>query len=104
MSAGMEFKVKKAFVILVIGCVVCLALIGALSVVPHTHGNDFNHSTHQSCPIYQFSIHPLQVALQASGVVIATFFFLSYIGFAEFLFHHTNLFLTTRLRSPPFSS
>jgi len=103
MFAGMEFKVKKAFVVLVIGCVLCFALIGALSVVPHTHGNDFNHSTHKTCPIYQFSLHPLQVALQA-GVVIAAVFFLSYILFTEFLFPHANLFLTTRLRSPPVSS
>ncbi len=94
---------KKVFAVLIVGCVVCLALIGALSVVPHTHGSDFDHSTHQSCPIYQLSLHPMHVALQA-GVVIVAAFFLFYIFFTQSLFPSTNLFLTTRLRSPPISS
>ncbi len=96
-------RFKKIAVVLFTALFVSLTGTSALGIIPHVHGDDFDHSKHASCPIYQVSLHPIQVALQA-GVVIAAAFFLFYIFFTQSLFPHTDLFLTTRPRSPPTSS
>ena len=47
---------KKLLSILTIIAVVSLGIMGALSAIPHTHGKDDDHATHNSCPICQFTI------------------------------------------------
>ena len=59
---------KKVLAVLLVCFVVMLALLGALSVFPHVHGNDFDHSAHKSCPVYQFSLHE-------SGAIVVMFCF-----------------------------
>jgi len=66
--------VKKTLAVLLVCFVVLLALLGALSVLPHAHGNDFDHSTHKSCPVYQFSLHDSAAILVTFCFIVAGFF------------------------------
>ncbi len=74
---------KKLFSVFIIAGVVCLALIGALSVVPHVHGDDFNHSEHASCPIHQLGQHGFQAIITSFGAVIALSFVLYLFAFID---------------------
>ena len=57
-----------------IAAVVCLGIMGALSAIPHTHGKDHNHATHDFCPICQFSIQGFSAtAIAFSEVIILSF-------------------------------
>jgi len=95
--------VKKALAVLAVCFVVILALVGALSVVPHVHGNDFDHSTHKSCPIYQFSLHSVNFALHTTALVFVIFS-LFFLWVKEFQFPKHTLFFTALLRAPPILS
>ncbi len=33
-----------------------VAAVFGLSLIPHVHGNDFNHSSHPDCPLHQLSV------------------------------------------------
>lgn len=62
---------KKVFSILLVAGVLCVGLTGALAVVPHVHGRDFNHSQHETCPVHQLSLHPLHLAsVEAAFLVV----------------------------------
>lgn len=91
---------KKFLAGLVICSVVVLGIIGALAVIPHVHGNDTDHSQHETCPIHQFNlIH--------TGATVATVFTLIFIFLAAYLeivkksFVYTSVHLFASLRAPP---
>lgn len=60
---------KKILTCLLAACVVLTGGLAALSLVPHTHGNDLDHSRHESCPIHQLSLGH-SVAVQASPALV----------------------------------
>ncbi len=57
---------KRFLAVLTVVFILLLGMVGALSVIPHSHGNDFDHSKHQTCPVYQFGLH-------AFGATVAVF-------------------------------
>ena len=63
---------KKLSLFLVIS-VLFFGVVGALSVVPHVHGKDFNHSQHQACPVYQFGISNVHADVSYVVVIVALF-------------------------------
>ena len=91
---------RKLLAVLSIVAVLFLGIVGALAVVPHTHGNDYNHSKHENCPVYQFGVQKVH-ATEAAAVVFSLVFVLQFILFQEnhsFLgIHH----LFSYLRGPP---
>ena len=64
---------KKTLSLLVVLSVLSFGAVGALSVVPHVHGKDFNHSQHETCPIYQFGVGNVHADAFFAGIVIALF-------------------------------
>ena len=61
---------KKFFYSLAIVPVFTLCLLSALTVVPHVHGNDTDHSRHESCPIHQVSMAHNDAAIAAAVSLI----------------------------------
>ncbi len=52
-----------------------LVLIGgeaALAAIPHSHGQDFDHSHHGACPVHQLGLHGLDLATVSSGLPVFT--------------------------------
>ncbi len=47
---------KKLFILFLTAATVSFGTMGALSLLPHSHGNDFNHAQHETCPVYQAGI------------------------------------------------
>lgn len=76
---------KKLLTLLTIAAIICLGVLGALAVVPHTHGNDLNHSHHKDCPIYQFGLGNVHADITAVNAVIALFLFSYLIAFQKTL-------------------
>ena len=91
---------KKIFAMLVIAMTFSAVMVGALSVVPHVHGDDFDHSKHQTCPVYQQSLHDSDADVTASFVLGISFL----VVFASILLQNFRVF-TCRfflsLRAPP---
>lgn len=91
---------KRILAIIGIVTILAMGLVGALSVVPHSHGKDFNHSQHENCPIHQFS-HVGFSAITALFAHLIFFFLRAYIhGFERV----TSTFFTINysyLRAPP---
>lgn len=44
---------RKILALPLLALVFSAAVLGALSVIPHAHGDDLDHSKHQTCPVYQ---------------------------------------------------
>mgnify|MGYP001608714618 CR=1 len=72
---------KKSLAVLILLSVLSMGLVGALSIVPHVHGDDFDHSKHTACPIYQVGIHGLEAVVTGflsvfvfSAIVFLLFF------------------------------
>jgi len=67
---------KKSLAFLILLSVLSMGMAGALSIVPHTHGNDFDHSKHAACPIYQVGLHGLEAAISSfySAVIFSLVF------------------------------
>ena len=61
---------KKSLAFLAILSVLVLGAVSALSVVPHAHGNDLDHSKHSSCPIYQISIHGFNAVINLFKAIV----------------------------------
>ncbi len=78
----------------------CLSFIGALTVIPHVHGNDLDHSTHQSCPVYQIGFHFPYATVGAIFAAIVTLGF-TFISLRKTVFFRFGVIFDTRLRSPP---
>ena len=47
---------KRLLSILAIVAIFSLSIIAALSIIPHVHGDDLDHSHHESCPLHQFNL------------------------------------------------
>ena len=54
---------KKRLAILLLLSILSMGMAGALSVVPHVHGEDWNHSENTACPIYQAGIQGLDAVV-----------------------------------------
>jgi hypothetical protein len=91
---------KKSLAIFVLFCVLLSGGIAALSLVPHVHGDDFDHSEHQTCPIHQVSVHHFDAAIFAVGIVMGLLI-LFYLLRSEptFFCRFSNRFIS--LRAPP---
>ena len=68
-------SMKKALSLVVILSVLFLGIVGALAVIPHVHGKDFNHSQHETCPVYQFGIGNVHADVFHVDVIVALFLF-----------------------------
>lgn len=63
---------KKIFLILIIGI---FAFQLGSSVLPHSHGMDFNHSKHADCPLYQLSLSLFATAISLAAIIFSFAFF-----------------------------
>ena len=66
---------KKTLSLIVVLSVLFFGVVGALSVIPHVHGKDFNHSQHETCPIYQFGISNVHSDVFHVDIIVALFLF-----------------------------
>jgi hypothetical protein len=66
---------KKFLAGFVLCSVVVLGIIGALAVIPHVHGNDTDHSQHETCPVHQFNL--IHTGATVAAVFVLTFIFLA---------------------------
>ena len=66
---------KKKLSLLLVASILFFGVVGALAVVPHVHGKDFNHSQHETCPVYQFGIGHVHADVFHVAVVAAFFLF-----------------------------
>jgi hypothetical protein len=51
-----------------------LLFVGAeavLASIPHSHGNDFDHSHHGACPVHQLGLHGLHLSTVSADVPAA---------------------------------
>ena len=83
---------RKFLAGLVSALVLSAAVVGALSVLPHAHGDDLDHSKHQTCPVYQFGLH------DSSSEATATFVF-GVLWIVAFLVVSFQIFRTPASRS-----
>ena len=90
---------KKCLAGLSIVAVLFLGIVGALAVIPHTHGHDVDHSKHQSCPVYQFGIQNTHAAVD-DAVVFSFVFVFCFILFTECQKFSGASVLFSRLRAP----
>lgn len=93
---------KKLLVVAAVTGVVALGVLGALAVVPHAHGHDYNHSSHEACPVHQAALLSVHAVVFAAVVVV----FAVLVSFRRehrlsFVRFSPDLFL--RLRAPPVS-
>ena len=91
---------KKFLAALAIVAVMGFGIVGALAVIPHTHGKDFNHSQHQTCPVYQFGISNVHADVSHVDFIVALFIFCFLIEFQK----SVPVFFTRSLthpRAPP---
>ena len=91
---------KKSFLIFLIVVFALAGVASALTIVPHVHGNDFNHSKHHECPVYQAG----KICLMAQLFIFAALFV--FLVSRRYFFHETaffNFVLTSLyfLRGPP---
>lgn len=54
---------RRALCVITIAAIICLGIMGAVSIIPHTHGKDSDQSKHSSCPICQFNIQGFSATL-----------------------------------------
>ena len=91
---------KKLFSLFLIVALVFTGGMAALSVLPHAHGGDLDHSKHSTCPVHQIS----QIGFAAAAIVFVSFF-VSLFSRRFFYFQATLLDLSSSsrvsLRGPP---
>jgi hypothetical protein len=92
---------KKFFLILLVLAFAVAGVAGALAVVPHGHDEDFDHSKHASCPVYQ-------AQLQGTNALIPSMVFLVFVSLVLFFLKTSSFvcppsfsFLFSSLRAPP---
>ncbi len=91
---------KKVLSVLLIGCVVILALMGVLTVFPHMHGSDTDHSSHKTCPVYQLGLHSVDMMVFAV-VGLSIIFFVEFLRQKKGLLSHHFCFTHLSSRAPP---
>lgn len=72
----------------------------ALAAIPHSHGGDFDHSSHRDCPVHQTQLQGPDLALAAPPV----FFFVLEVFFAPAASAAAGVSFSPRLsasRGPP---
>ena|SRR3989338_7537991 len=94
------FRMKKLLAVLTVVFILFLGLIGALSVIPHAHGNDFDHSKHQSCPVYQFSLHAFGAILTVFKITPVVFFLFYFLRVRDSFWQDFS-YRFSFLRAPP---
>ncbi len=60
---------KKLFILFLVMVLVFTGGMAALSVLPHAHGEDLDHSKHSTCPVHQLG----HIGFAATAVVFASF-------------------------------
>ncbi|MBI4432326.1 MAG: hypothetical protein HY592_02445 [Candidatus Omnitrophica bacterium] len=91
---------KKTILCLAVAAVLAAGVMGGLSLLPHTHGDDVDHSQHTTCPIHQFGLQGFQaeaVDFQAAPLffIVAFLFLMGMLSFRSVShFFHS-------LRAPP---
>ena len=71
---NIDTAMRRALCILTIAAVVCLGIMGAISIIPHTHSKGHDNASHDSCPICQFTIQGFSAtAIAFSEVAILSF-------------------------------
>ncbi len=91
---------KKVLSVLLIGCVVILALMGALTVFPHMHGSDTDHSSHKTCPVYQLGLHSVDMMVFAV-VGLAVIFLFKFFRQKKEAFSYNPSIIYLSPRAPP---
>ncbi len=94
---------KKFLAVVTIVFILFLGVVGALSVIPHAHGNDFDHSKHQNCPVYQFSLHAFGALLTVFKITTIVFF-LFYLLRVRDSFSTDFSYRFSFLRAPPLAA
>ena len=91
---------KKLFIILLVIVFALTGVCAALSVLPHVHGHDFDHSKHSTCPVFQVS----QICFAGKIFVFISFFI--YLVSRRYFFRQASLldfilYRSVLLRGPP---
>jgi len=94
---------KKFLAVFAVSAVLLASGLAGLSVLPHSHGNDFDHSQHKSCAVYQFSLGHTD-ALASSATLIFTLFILLRLFLPEMRISTQCFFQFHPLRAPPTAS
>jgi hypothetical protein len=63
---------KKFLAVLLASALLFIGAEAALTALPHSHGNDFDHSHHGACPIHQLGLHGLDLSTASSDVIVFT--------------------------------
>ena len=66
-----DADMKKKLSLLLVTSILFFGVVGALAVIPHVHGKDFNHSHHETCPVYQFGIGNVHADVSQADVIVA---------------------------------
>ncbi len=91
---------KKLFVLLVLAAVFSSFGLAALNVLPHTHGEDFDHSQHSGCVLHQASLISTDTD-QAPIALLFVLFAMSLllVSYQKQFFSHTTSYASSR--APP---
>jgi hypothetical protein len=91
---------KRTLSILAVVAVLFLGVVGALAVIPHAHGKDFDHSEHATCPIYQLSLQNFSAVFPDVLAAAAFFLFCYFVSFKKdgYFSSHSSVISS---RAPP---
>lgn len=67
------FSPKRMFSVLLVAAVCGFSASSALAVLPHTHGEDQNHSKHATCPVHQAAHQGFHAAIEVSPSIGSSF-------------------------------
>lgn len=94
---------KKFLAVFAICSILLASGLAGLSVLPHAHGNDLDHSQHKSCAVYQFSLGHTD-ALTAT-IIFSLLLFVAFRSFIpEAQLSSERFFHFHPLRAPPTAS
>jgi hypothetical protein len=91
---------KKLFVLFILAAVVSSFGLAGLNVLPHTHGEDIDHSQHADCPVHQASLlHGDSEPI--SAVILSVYFLIAiFLGLNQ-RSHSSQTTSYTSSRAPP---
>lgn len=78
------------------------SVVAGLNVLPHAHGQDFDHSQHKTCPVYQAG-QAAFFAEEAVAQVLVFSLFVSFILFSKEKHSEFSPEIFSSLRAPPVS-
>lgn len=91
---------KKILVCILAAFVLLGGGVAALSVVPHAHGDDLDHSQHKSCAVHLYGIGHVQAASSEAPILIFSLLLLWLVSTETGLFSD-HRFLSASSRAPP---